>query len=392
MIKPDENAIIHIDVAGHSLSVIVEGAARFASLLSYIAEAKESLRLFYYIFADDSHGLMVREALIDACNRGVSVTILIDGFGSSPISDAFFEPLIDAGGRFDRFLPRYGRRYLLRNHQKLLVADGRHAVIGGANIAADYFSEMETGGQWHDLSLAITGPCVGRLAAWFDALIHWMTSEKPGIRSLQKLITQHSDTSGPIRWVIGGPFRRLSPFAKALRNDLDAARVVDMIQAYFVPNWTFLRRLGRAAKRGTVRIITAAFSDNSTTIGAARHCYALLLRRNAKIFEYQGSKLHMKVIIADDVVYLGSANYDTRSLYINVELMLRIASQDFADAMRDFCAGELVKSHVVDTKWLQRTSGPLRKIRWFVAYFLFSTLDYTVSRSFNIGADQSRPS
>lgn len=384
MVKLGAAPIIETEVDGQKLSVIVDGVARFAALQTLIADARKTLKLFYYIFAEDSHGFLVREALIDACNRGVAVSVLIDGFGSGKVGDAFFQPLIEAGAQFARFLPRYGRRYLLRNHQKMLIADGRRALIGGGNIAADYFSESTPLDQWHDLALVVDGTSVARLAAWFDDLNLWVRSAKPGIRSLQKMLIEHSQASGQIRWVMGGPFRRLSPYARALRNDLDAAHMVDMIQAYFAPNWSFLRRLGRIATRGQLRIITAALSDNSTTIGAARHCYALLLNRSSKIYEYQASKLHMKLIIADDVVYLGSANYDTRSLYINVELMLRISDHAFAQALRHFYVGEIAKSQLVDSGWLKRTSGPFRRLRWFAAYFLFSTVDYTISRRFNI--------
>ena len=96
----------------------------------------------------------------------------------------------------------------------------------------------------------------------------------------------------------------------------------------------------------------------------------------------------MKLIIADDTVYLGSANYDTRSLYINVELMLRVSDKAFAAALRNYFSNELKQSQPVTSDWLKTTSGRFRKLRWFAAYFLFSTIDYTISRRFNIGPDR----
>ncbi len=378
------------EVAGHRLSVTIDGAARFAALIDLIGGARQNLRIFYYIFAADWHGVAVREALIDACNRGVAVSVMIDGFGSGDLADSFFDALVEAGGRFARFHPKFGRRYLLRNHQKMAIADDRIALIGGANIASDYFTVPERGSQWHDLALIIEGDAVARLARYYDDLALWVASPKQGVRALQAILSRHSDSGGALRWLHGGPFARHSPFTRVLRADLDGARVVDMIQAYFSPNWSFLQRLVRVARRGRVRLVSAAQSDNTTTIGAARHCYPRLLKRRAQIYEYGHGKLHMKLIVIDDVVYIGSANYDTRSLYINVELMLRITDHGFARAMRDFCTTQHAQSQAVSPDFLKRIAGPFRRLRWLIAYFLVSTVDYTITRQLNIPAAPKR--
>lgn len=385
-VRPDDGSI---QVDGHRLTVIVDGDARLAAVLDLIRTATITLRLCYYIFADDPVGREVRDSLRAACDRGVRVTLLLDGFGSSTLPDSFFDPLRAAGARIDRFLPRMGRSYLLRNHQKILIADDRIALVGGANIAEDYYRPVD-GPHWHDLTLIIDGPKAADLVVYFDALHGWMQSRKQGIRKLQALLAVGSDHQGALRWKLGGPFERLSPYARSLRSDLDSANRVDMIQAYFAPEFTYLRRLGRAARRGEARLMTAAISDNTTTIGAARHCYGLLLRRGAKVYEYTKSKLHMKLIVADDVVYIGSANYDTRSLFLNLEIMLRVEDAAFAEQMRRFCGTEMAGSQRITQDWLKHASGPFRRLRWFLAWFLFSTIDYTITRRFNIGPEPRR--
>ena len=83
-------------------------------------------------------------------------------------------------------------------------------------------------------------------------------------------------------------------------------------------------------------MVTAAKSDNNATIGAARYTYWSLLRRGVEIFEYQPTKLHTKLFVIDDVVHIGSANFDMRSLYLNLEMMLRVEDPGFAAAMRRF--------------------------------------------------------
>ena len=105
----------------------------------------------------------MREALIDAVNRGVEVALLIDGFGSSSTPDDYFAELSEAGARFCRFLPSLGRRYLIRNHQKLALADDKRVLIGGFNIEDDYFKTADEGG-WRDTGLLVEGPAAARLA------------------------------------------------------------------------------------------------------------------------------------------------------------------------------------------------------------------------------------
>ena len=377
-------------VEDHDLSLIVDPEMRLLALLRLIDGARQRVKLFYYIFADDAAGILVRQHLILACERGVAVTLLVDGFGSSHLPELFLAPLRAAGARVERFLPHKGRRYLLRNHQKIALADGSIALIGGANIAEAYFWALGDRQPWHDLVLVVQGAQVARLESYFDALLGWMGTRRQGIRRLQGILAAASDPAGPLRWIMGGPFQRLNPLARTLRADLDAARQVDMVQAYFAPDFTFLRRLARIARRGRLRLITAARSDNLTTIGAARHCYGRLLRNGASLFEYGPAPLHMKLIVADSIVYIGSANYDTRSIFLNVEVMLRIDDPDFAEQVRRFCQSQLRHCQKIDRTWLKRVSGPFRKLRWFLAYFLFTSIDYTITRRFNIGPDKRR--
>jgi cardiolipin synthase len=98
------------------------GAERFGVLLDVIAGARASLQLYFYAFGIDDAGRRVVDALIEARDRGVAVTLLVDGFGTLEQPDTMFVEMAEAGINFARFEPRYGRRYLLRNHQKMPIA------------------------------------------------------------------------------------------------------------------------------------------------------------------------------------------------------------------------------------------------------------------------------
>jgi cardiolipin synthase len=372
-------------VDGHALRLVTTPAERFQLILETIAQAKTSLSLMYYIFAVDLSGREVLAALIAACGRGVAVDVIVDGFGTDDQPESSYAPLVAAGARFMRFNPRYGRRYLLRNHQKMLIADGRLALIGGCNIADAYFSALDHPSTWVDLILTVEGPAAARLAAYHAALSAWVHNPDARVRDLRQIILDHSEASGPLRWLHGGLFPRFSPLTRSLRNDIDAAAHLTMQEAYFAPNWAMLRKLGHVVQRGgQCDIITAGRSNNTTTVAASRHTYHRLLSYGVRLHEYVAHRLHTKLIIADSVTYIGSANFDARSLYINVELMLRIDDASFAAQMRAWLADQSRTRVTITPEVHAARASPVNRLRWLIAYFIVSTLDYSVSRRLNI--------
>ncbi len=158
-----------------------------------------------------------------------------------------------------------------------------------------------------------------------------------------------------------------------------------MIAAYFAPTWAMLRRIGLAAKRGRARIITASKSDYHATIAAARYTYKNLLRRSVEIFEYAPTKLHSKLVVLDDIVHIGSSNFDIRSLYLNLEMMLRVDDSDFAAMMRRYFEGEQAASIPITPELHKKRSTLFNRLRWALSFYLVTSADYTVTRRLNLG-------
>jgi cardiolipin synthase len=384
-----ETAIAPMEIAGNRLTLLADGPERLEALIALIGGARRSLRILYYIWEDDGSGRRVRDALLAAVERGVEVSMLVDGFGSANASQAFFQPLVDAQARFCRFVPRWGRRYLLRNHQKLALADGDKAIVGGFNIADEYFGTIEAG-AWRDLGLQVEGPGVAALATYFDALFRWAETPDASIRSLRRMLSRHSSTDGRLHWLFGGPTRRLSPWARSVKADMMKAASLDMIVAYFAPSLSMMRRISGVAGRGRARIVTAAKSDNRATIWAARFSYWRLLKRGVQIHEYQPTKLHTKLIVIDDAVHIGSANFDMRSLYLNLEMMLRVEDKAFAAMMRQFVEGEIARSLRITPEAHRASMTWWTRFKWALGYFVIATADYNLSRRLNFG--RRRPS
>ena len=374
-------------IDGNDLRVIAHGPDLRAALIELIGSARKSLKLFYYIFAADGSGRMVLDALIAARRRGVAVTLMLDAFGSSLTPTAFFAPLREAGGEVAWFGSGWSIRYLIRNHQKMAIADDARALIGGFNVADDYFRPVSDNG-WDDLGLLIEGPDVAPLAHWFHLLSQWTGGVKSRFRRLRAMVQGWRPGVGRIQWLIGGPTYRLSPWARMVRSDLESARRLDMIAAYFTPGQQMLRQLREVGWRAQTagegaRLILPARSDNGATIAASRLLYGPLVRHGVEICEYLPGKLHMKLIVIDDAVYIGSANFDMRSLFLNLELMLRIEDAGFAQSMRGFVDARAHDSLRITPDVLQARKRPWRLLKGWVSYFLVAVLDYTVTRRLN---------
>ena len=374
-------APIRAEIAGNRLELIETGQERFGMLLSLIAQAQSSIRMLMYMFNPDRDGDAVRDALTAAARRGVEVKLLIDGFGSAA-TPKFFTDLSDGGGEYCVFNPSYGRRYLLRNHQKLIVIDEATVLIGGANIDATYLDDRSAK-HWRDLWLRVDGPEAELPARYFDSLFRWSKRGR-SLRSLRRMVAEYNEWRGPLQWKFSGPLSMRNSWWRSIGRDMKRAKRLDMIFAYFAPPGAMIRRIGRVGRRGTARIINAAKSDNNATIAAARHSYSRLIRRHVDLYEYQPAKLHTKLAIVDDLVHIGSSNFDYRSFYINLEIMLRIKDAGFADAMRGYFERELA-----DCKWIthevhKRRASPWRRIQWALSHFLVNVMDYSVTRRLNV--------
>lgn len=384
-----EAASFTAEVAGNRLTLLAGGSERLEALIELIESARKSLRILYYIMLDDETGRRIRDALIAAARRGVKTSLLVDGFGATN-SPAFFAPLAASGVSFCRFSPKYGRRYLLRNHQKLALADGRRVLIGGFNVADEYFAPLDKDG-WRDIGLLVEGEGVEPLAPYFDDLFEWTSNPDMRIRELRRMLLHHSVTTGELRWLFGGPARRLSPWARAVRRDMMGARRLDLIAAYFAPTPSILRRIARVARAGgRARLITAARADVPAATAAARSLYWYLLKRGVEIYEHRASRLHTKLVVIDDVVHIGSANFDMRSLFLNLEMMLRIEDSGFAASMRRFVDAEAGTSERITPEAHDRQRTVLNRLRWGFGYFLVAIADYRITRRLNAISDEPR--
>jgi cardiolipin synthase len=181
--------------------------------------------------------------------------------------------------------------------------------------------------------------------------------------------------------LLGGPGRGVNPIRSALNRDLATARNVQITQAYFLPTWRIRRSLTRIVRRGgSAELILAGKSDVALSQLAGRSVYRRLLKSGVKIHEYEPQILHAKLLILDDVVYVGSSNLDPRSLSINYELMIRFSNKQMAGEARELFADALRHSRRIDFETWRRACSFWTRLKQRWAYFVLVRVDPYVAR------------
>ncbi len=199
------NSAIRAEIAGNALLLLDTGAERLRVLLELIAGAERSLRMLMYMFNPDHTGAVVRDALVEAARRGVEVKVLIDGFGSAAPA-RFFADLDESGGQYCVFNPTFGRRYLLRNHQKLVDRRRSYRHHRRRQHRRHLYDGSTGREHWRDLWLRIEGPAAAMREPLFRyavPLVAPRTTAK--LRSLRRMVGEYSEWRGPLQWKFSGP-------------------------------------------------------------------------------------------------------------------------------------------------------------------------------------------
>jgi len=361
---------------------LTSGDDFFTAVKEEIRRAKDTIRLEMYIFMAGQPGTAIRDALLDAVRRGVSVKILLDAFGSLELPSDYWHPVTAAGGAVRFFNPLTLGRIAFRDHRKLLVCDGRTAIVSGFNISSHELGDGVTHG-WRDLGLKLTSPVAGDLAQSFDRMFkmadfkHRRLHRIP-LRPPFRRCRPHTPCPSLLT---SGPGQTGSAIKGTLLHDLQQARSIRIISAYFLPPRRIRRALIRASRRGRdVKIITPGQTDVRMARFAGRALYHRLLRAGVRIYEYEAQILHTKLIIADHVVYIGSANLDTRSLNINYELLVRLDDRRLADEARQIFNDYLPHCRPIDRATWPRIRGLWEKAMEHISHFILARVDILFAR------------
>jgi cardiolipin synthase len=368
---------------GNRVTLLSDGPATYAAMFKIIQNAKDHINLESYIIEDDETGRKFADLLLRKQAEGVQVNLVYDSLGSMKTPDTFFQRMRDSGIQVVGFNPlnplKSGVNWGLthRDHRKILIVDGKAAIIGGINISKVYSSSpfkrkqnKKTPIHWRDTDIQIEGPAVAEFQKLF--LDTWQRQKGPKLSERNYFPNQTEAGKALVR-VIGstpGETNRI-PFIVYVSAISFAEHSVHMTNSYFIPDDQTIKALSEAAGRGVdVKIILPGVTDSQLALYAQRHYYSDLLKSGVKIYEHSTSLLHAKTAVIDKVwSTVGSTNMDFLSLSKNDEVNAVILSPVFADEMERMFARDLTNSKQITREvWDKRPMLP-RAREWFINLF-----------------------
>jgi Phosphatidylserine/phosphatidylglycerophosphate/cardiolipin synthases and related enzymes len=332
---------------GNRVILATDSNAAIDQMVDDIDAAGSTVHLCAYIWLGDSNGCKIKDALIRAAGRGVTVRAMADALGSRLfIRSKQWRDLAEGGVQVQIALPvgnplwTFIRgRVDLRNHRKLLIVDNRLAWCGSQNVADPEFRIKPRYAPWVDIMSRWEGPVARHCQYLFVS--DWLGDGGDDISALlhEPWPGDERGDGGAVAQVIGtGPTVRYDSMPSCFAELIHSARQELVVTTpYFVPNDQVLFALTSAARRGVETILILPRRNDSIVVaGTSRSYYQDLVGAGVKLFEYKGGLLHAKTMVVDRKVGLiGSANLDRRSFELNFENNILFADDAFANALRD---------------------------------------------------------
>lgn len=325
---------------GNRVEILQNGDEFFPPLLRDLAAARESIHFETFIWKDGRIAREIAAVLAQQARRGVEVRVLVDASGGRELTGEVEGMLVDAGAKVAHFHPlRLSNlgRLNNRDHRKLVIVDGRIAYAGGFGIGDSWTGNAQDRKQYRDTNLRAVGPVVGRLQSVF--MENWIeeTGEIPAGNKYFRAIPRAGNT--PAHVASTSPTGSVSSVQILYYLAISAARREILIQnPYLLPDRQAIEALAAAARRGVdVRIMvpSADATDNALVQHASHHHFGTLLKRGVRIWEYERTLLHQKVIVIDGIwSCVGSTNFDDRSLRINDEVSIGLVDPAIAEELR----------------------------------------------------------
>jgi cardiolipin synthase len=336
-----EPAAVDVEYGWHGnnrVDLLENGEEYFPRVFEVLRQAQNEILLETFILLEDKVGNELQQILIEAAQRGVRITVSLDGFGCAELSVGFLAALSEAGVHLQIFDPapkHLGIRtnWFRRLHRKIVVVDGTIAFLGGINFSADHLGDFGPEAK-QDYSVEVQGPAVADIHHF--ALLQ---SGRPAHakywwqrRQQRRSKLAFSDHDGQVRLVYRDNGDHRTDIEEVYRLVLRSAqRRVVIANAYFFPGYRLLREIRNAARRGVdVRLILQGQPDMLVAKLAARMTYDYLLKSGVQIHEYCERPLHGKVALVDeDWCTVGSSNLDPLSLSMNLEANVLIRDRAF---------------------------------------------------------------
>jgi cardiolipin synthase len=348
-------------LGGNRITPYYDGETTYAAMSEAIKGAQHSVSLSTYILGNDESGQMIIDALGEAVGRGVQTRVLIDAAGARYTWPTVIGKLRKARIKVARFLPTYKPSLNMRNHRKLLIADGTIGFTGGMNIRKGHLRNANVRKAIRDLHFSLQGPVVRQLQEVFVS--DWLFSTEEFLDGDQWFPKLYP--SGPVfaRGIPDGPDKDLDKLLWTVHGALACAQhSVKIMTPYFLPDQALIVSLNQAALKGVmIDILLPAASNIPPVRWATDHMLWQLLEHGCRVWKSPPPFDHTKLMVVDDTwVLFGSGNWDARSFRLNFEFNVECYDQEFGTRMKEHFKSRISQSARITLRDVNERSLPVK--------------------------------
>ena len=326
--------------SNNDIQVYFAGEEFFSDLKKEIANAKKFINMEYFIFQFDGIGKEIADLLIKKAKEGVEVNLIIDGvnLANYKLKSYFKNTGVHLYLFFRTYIPIFNIRINYRDHRKVTIIDNRVAFVGGMNIGDEYLGKGKIG-YWRDTSVKIYGDIVSTFEKEFYFSMSIVKNKflKDEKTSNEISLKYEEEDNVYMQVISSGPNYEFPAIRDNYIKLIQEARKSVFIQTpYFVPDDLLLDTLKSAVLSGIdVKIMIPNKADHPFIYWINQYYVAELLRLGANIYRYENGFIHSKTILVDEeVVSVGTCNFDYRSFYLNFEINLNIYNKDIANSFK----------------------------------------------------------
>ena len=370
-------------IAGATQSTILDGnaielhqnGAFWDAVFRDLEEAKETIHYETFLAKEGQLTRRMSEVLCRKAKEGVDVRVMLDGSGGKNFGKQGLADMCDAGVKVHKYHPIELRNLGIlnnRDHRKIFIIDGRIGYVGGHCLVDTWLGDAEDKQHFRDISARVEGPVVAQLQSAFAE--NWIeeTGEVPAGPTIFPELDPVGSMKAHVVWTspAGSPSTLKLLHYMAIHA---ANKSITIQNPYFLPDPDARDALLDAAKRGVVvRIMIPATeaSDSQMVQHASHHHYGTLLKGGVRLFDYEKTLLHQKVIVVDGCwAAVGSTNFDDRSFEVNDEVALVVYDEDFARQLEETFERDL--EHAVEMHFEPWKNRPvLHKLRDFASFLV----------------------
>ncbi len=351
-------------VDGNHVVALQNGDEIFTAMLEAIRNAQGTITFETYIYWSGDIGREFADALAARAKAGVKVHVTVDWAGSLKMDDDLLDVMKQGGVRIEHYRPL--RWYNIgrlnnRTHRKLLVIDGRIGFTGGVGIADQWSGHAQNPDHWRETHFRIEGPVVAQMQAAFND--NWIKTTGELLNGPEYFpALEPAGTMSAHLFVASPASGSESMHLMYLMAIAGAQRTIDLSASYFVPDELIMRAL-LAARQRSVRIriiVPGEHIDSETVRYSSKASWGDLLQAGIEVHEFVPTMIHVKLLVVDEeLVSVGSTNFDIRSFRLNDEASLNIYDHGFAQTMTAAFEGDLPRARQYSYEmWARR---PLRE-------------------------------